>query len=101
MAKRRTMKRRMTKRMTKRRMSKTRKGIKKMIRKSRKMRGGDISDYLPNFLTGRKPQQPSQSVISDNERSVNSSFGSSGSKQQPGVVSEEFIDVDSKSSSIL
>jgi hypothetical protein len=41
----------------KRRMTKRRKGVKKMIRKSRKMRGGAFSDYLPSFLTGKKPQQ--------------------------------------------
>lgn len=41
----------------KRRMTKRRKGVKKMIRKSRRMRGGDINDYLPSFITGKKPQQ--------------------------------------------
>ena len=57
MAKRRSMKSKsMKRRMTKRRMSKMRHS-KKMIRKSRKMRGGDISDYLPNWITGKKEEQ--------------------------------------------
>lgn len=56
MARRRSMKRKTMKTMKKRRMSKMRHS-KKMIRKSRKMRGGAFADYLPSFFTGKKPQQ--------------------------------------------
>lgn len=56
MAKRRSMKRKTMKTMKKRRMSKMRHS-KKMIRKSRKMRGGAFADYLPSIFTGKKPQQ--------------------------------------------
>ena len=52
MAKRRSMKRKSMKTMKKRRMSKMRHS-KKMIRKSRKMRGGGLLD----FFTGKKQQQ--------------------------------------------
>jgi hypothetical protein len=71
MAKRRTMKRKNMKTMKKRRMSKMRKGVKKIIRKSRKMRGGAFADYLPSFLTGKKPQQQNYDMTSES----NSGFG--------------------------
>ena len=53
MAKRRSMKRKCMKTMKKRRMSKMKKGVKKIIRKSRKMRGGG----LWNWITGKKEEQ--------------------------------------------
>lgn len=65
--------------MKKRRMSKN-KYAKKMIRKSRKMRGGDISDYLPSFLTGKK--QPSQQNY-DMTSESNSGFGQQRVGPQP------------------
>jgi hypothetical protein len=49
----------------KRRMTKRRKGVKKMIRKSRKMRGGAFSDYLPSFLTGKKLQQQNYDMTNE------------------------------------
>jgi hypothetical protein len=71
MAKRRSMKRKSMKTMKKRRMSKMR-HAKKMIRKSRRMRGGGITDYLPSFLTGKKPQQQNYDMTTES----NSGFGS-------------------------
>ena len=56
MAKRRSMKRKTMKTMKKRRMSKMRHS-KKMIRKSRRIRGGGLSDYLPSWFTGKKEEQ--------------------------------------------
>ena len=71
MAKRRSMKRKSMKTMKKRRMSKMR-HAKKMIRKSRRMRGGGITDYFPSFLTGKKPQQQNYDMTTES----NSGFGS-------------------------
>ena len=64
MAKRRSMKRKCMKTMKKRRMSKMR-HLKKNIRKSRKMRGGAFSDYLPSFLTGKKLQQQNYDMTNE------------------------------------
>jgi hypothetical protein len=85
MAKRRSMKRKSMKTMKKRRMSKMRHS-KKMIRKSRKMRGGDWIDYLPSFLTGKKSGQPPQAIFDQSQTSQNGSFR--GTVRQPTVVSE-------------
>jgi len=74
MAKRRSMKRKnmkTMKAMKKRRMSKMR-HLKKNIRKSRKMRGGDINDYLPSFL---KYGQQKEQKIFDMTSELNSGFG--------------------------
>ena len=64
------MKRKCMKTMKKRRMSKMKKGVKKIIRKSRKMRGGALADYLPSFLTGKKLQQQNYDMTNE----YNSSF---------------------------
>jgi hypothetical protein len=94
MAKRRSMKRKSMKTMKKRRMSKMRHS-KKMIRKSRKMRGGG---WL-SWLTGKKSEQSSQAIFDQNETSQNDNFR--GTVKQPTVVREEYIDVNSNTSNTM
>jgi hypothetical protein len=94
MAKRRSMKRKSMKTMKKRRMSKMRHS-KKMIRKSRKMRGGG----LWNWLTGKKSGQPPQAIFDQSQTSQNGSF--TGTVRQPTVVSEEYVEVDSNTSNTM
>ena len=93
MAKRRSMKRKSMKTMKKRRMSKMRHS-KKMIRKSRKMRGGGLSDYFPSWLTGKKPQQQQNYDITSES---NSDF----TRKEPTVVNEEHIEVNSNTPNIM
>ena len=91
MAKRRSMKRKNMKTMKKRRMSKMRKGVKKIIRKSKKMRGGAFADYLPSFLTGKKPQQQNYDMTSE----TNSSFRtqqSNGAQPIEQYTEEEYTE---------
>jgi hypothetical protein len=68
----------------KQRMTKRRKSVKKMIRKSKKMRGGVLADYLPNFLTGKKPQQQNYNMMSE----LNSSFGNQPDEQEINRIKE-------------
>ena len=85
--------------MKKRRMSKMRHS-KKMIRKSRKMRGGDLIDYFfPSWLTGKKSGQPPQAIFDQSQTSQNSSFR--GTVRQPTVVSEEYVEVDRNTSNTM
>jgi len=87
------MKRKSMKTMKKRRMSKMRHS-KKMIRKSRKMRGGGLSDYFPSWLTVKRPQQQQNYDMTSES---NSSF----TRKEPNVVSEEYVEVDSNTSNTM
>jgi hypothetical protein len=79
MAKRRTMKRRMTKR---------RRNVKKMIRKSRKMRGGGLFDF--NLFGRKNPQQQNYNMMNES----NSDF-----RNQPRIGQQQNYNMTNESNS--